>query len=121
MEKKRKEVKEHLKKVFSCFFICFFSCFFFFSFAGKSLDQGKMIINKKEFLVFRIGICDGFEKRNGKKHRAGEEFVFIALGWDQTGNPVWFPEPGPDYRVRAGEAYPMELLSYELLIDREKF
>jgi hypothetical protein len=90
--------------------------------SGYLVDcQGKMTIEKKDFSVFRIGIHDGFEKRHGRKSRAGEEFVFIALGWDQTGKPVWYPEPGPDYQLRDGEAYPMELLTYEFLGRREKF
>ncbi|MGD2084588.1 MAG: hypothetical protein PVH61_00240 [Candidatus Aminicenantes bacterium] len=90
--------------------------------SGYLVDcQGKMTIKNKDFTVFRIGIRDGLEAHHGKKYQAGTEFVFIALGWDQTGEPVWYPEPGPDYQLKEGEIFPEELLSYEFLVRRDKF
>ena len=37
------------------------------------------------------------------------------MGKDASGKTIWHPEPGPDYKVAEGEAYPERLLAYEFL------
>jgi len=79
--------------------------------SGYLIDgRGSFIIEDKYYATFRIGIRDGAEGR------AGDEFVFIARGEDESGNFIWHPEPGPDF-------YPAqeELFAYEFLSDRENF
>ena len=84
---------------------------------GGFLVDGKGAYNSggHTYFTFRIGITDGSE---GK---AGEEFVFIARGKDDSGNIIWHPEPGPDV-IPADEQQSNELyLPYEFLISRERF
>jgi hypothetical protein len=90
--------------------------------SGYLVDcQGKMRIDNKNFTVFRIGIRDGLEAHHGKESQAGIEFVFMALGRGKNGERIWHPEPGPDFRLKQGEAVPDSFFIYEFLLYREEF
>ena len=71
------------------------------------------------YSVFRVGLRDGLERADGLR-KAGEEFVFIAMGRDTSGNIVWYPPPGPDHQPAADEAFDV-LLPFEFLLNREDF
>jgi len=89
--------------------------------SGYLVDaKGKAIINGKDYSLFRVGVKDGLEKSK-EKSSAGEEFVFIARGDNKAGEAVWYPSPGPDYRLGEGEAVPEGMLAYEFLLNRDKF
>jgi hypothetical protein len=88
--------------------------------SGYLVDaQGKATINEMSYSIFRVGIRDGLEEKDGNRP-AGEMFVFIALGKEESGRPVWYPSPGPDYRLAQGEAVTEGMLAYEFLLYREK-
>lgn len=82
---------------------------------------GVLQMGDARFLAFRVGLRDGQEEE-GNECTAGEEFAFIALGYDEEGRQVWHPAPGPDFRPGKEESYPCELLVYEFLSpeDRER-
>jgi len=89
--------------------------------SGYLVDaKGKATIDEMNYATFRIGIRDGLEEKGGQRP-AGEMFVFIALGRDESGRSVWYPSPGPDYRPAEGEATTEGMLVYEFLLYREKF
>jgi hypothetical protein len=89
--------------------------------SGYLVDaKGKATINGTNFSAFRIGIRDGLEAKDGKA-AAGEEFVFIARGEKEPGQTVWYPSPGPDYKLAQGEAMTKEMLAYEFLLHRDAF
>jgi len=73
------------------------------------------------YSVFRLGIHDGEDEEYGETYAAGNEFVFLALGTDSTGSPVWFPKPGPDATPEEIAADADGFLSYEFLFDRDAF
>jgi len=90
--------------------------------SGYLVDsQGRLTIGNKHFSVFRIGIRDGSEKHHGEEYKEGTKFVFIALGWDNTGKPLWYPDPGPDYKLAKDEGVTEGMLSYEYLLYRKEF
>jgi hypothetical protein len=82
---------------------------------------GSLSQNGKRYSVFRVGIRDGEEAASLKEdiYRAGVQFVFIALGWDSAGNPVWHPACGPDYYLSPNGSVPEGALSYEFLFPGE--
>jgi hypothetical protein len=89
--------------------------------SGYLVDvKGKATINGINYSTFRIGIRDGSEKKNGKS-LAGDEFVFIARGEKESGRPVWYPSPGPDYKLADGGDVTEGMLAYEFLLNRKKF
>ena len=77
-------------------------------------SKGSLTAGEKNFSVFRVGIRDGTEDEKGK-YKAGEVFVFIAMGKDDSGKPVWYPEPGPDYKPAEDETAQEQLFAYEFL------
>lgn len=92
------------------------------SISGYLVDsQGSLTIGDKHFSVFRIGIRDGLEKHHGEDYKEGTKFVFIALGWGNTGKPLWYPDPGPDYKLAKDEGVTEGMLSYEYLLYRKEF
>ncbi|MCU0612724.1 MAG: hypothetical protein MUE60_13175 [Candidatus Eisenbacteria bacterium] len=89
--------------------------------SGYLVDAtGDLAFEGLHYSVFRIGIRDGAEAQYGDEFRAGSEFVFIALGWDNYGAQVWNPPPGPDYRPPEDESFD-RLLPYEFLLDHAAF
>ncbi|MFZ5866074.1 MAG: hypothetical protein ACOYXY_09355 [Thermodesulfobacteriota bacterium] len=89
--------------------------------SGYLVDaKGKATIDGTNYSTFRIGIRDSLEAKNGKA-AAGEEFVFIARGEKEPGKTVWYPSPGPDYKLAPGEAMTKEMLAYEFLLHRDAF
>ncbi|MEW6530117.1 MAG: hypothetical protein AB1473_04720 [Thermodesulfobacteriota bacterium] len=89
--------------------------------SGYLVDaKGKATINGTNYSTFRIGIRDGLEAKNGKA-AAGEEFVFMARGEKESGQSVWYPSPGPDYKLAPGEAMTKGMLAYEFLLHRDAF
>lgn len=89
--------------------------------SGYLVDaKGKATIEGTNYSTFRVGIKDGLEKKNGQS-LAGEEFVFIARGETETGEPLWYPSPGPDYKFVEGQDVTAGMLAYEFLLHRKKF
>jgi hypothetical protein len=89
--------------------------------SGYLVDaKGKATIDGTNYSTFRIGIRDGLEAKDGKR-TAGEEFVFMARGELGSGQSVWYPSPGPDYKLAAGEAVSKEMLAYEFLLHWDAF
>lgn len=89
--------------------------------SGYLVDiKGKLTIEHQDYTTFRIGITDGFHDDSGK-HPAGEEFAFIAFRKTTDGKALWYPCPGPDYKLKDGEALPESLLIYEFLLNRKRF
>ena len=82
--------------------------------------KGKATIEGAIYTIFRVGVRDGTEERDGKS-LAGEMFVFLALGRDQSGLTHWYPAPGPDYSLAEGQAVTLDMLAYEFLLHRDKF
>jgi hypothetical protein len=81
--------------------------------------QGVLTRGEDVYRLFRVGVRDGTEETQGM-NKAGEEFVFIALGENNSGETAWFPPPGPDLQPSPGEAVDA-LLPYEFLMEREQF
>jgi len=91
-------------------------------FPGFLIDAlGTLRENGTGYTVFRLGIHDGADEQFGPMYAAGNEFVFLALGFDSTGSPVWRPDPGPDASPEEITANPDGYLSYEFLLQREEF
>ncbi len=89
--------------------------------SGYLVDaKGKATIDGTNYSTFRVGIQDGLEKKNGQSS-AGEEFVFIARGEKETGEPLWYPSPGPDYKFTEGQDVTAGMLAYEFLLHRKNF
>ena len=80
--------------------------------------KGKSTIDGATYTIFRVGVRDGTEQKDGKA-LAGEVFVFLALGKDKSGKLYWHPSPGPDASWEDGVTEGM--LAYEFLLGREKF
>lgn len=84
--------------------------------SGYLVDtKGALAIDHHEYSTFRIGITDGLDED------AGKEFIFMAFRKNTNGQAIWYPRPGPDYKLKEGEVVPESLLIYEFLIDRERF
>jgi hypothetical protein len=79
--------------------------------------KGKWTHKGKTYKVFQIGIRDGTDECEGK-YKAGEIFVFIALGKGKSGE-FWYPPPGPDIWPPRSAA-DSSMLDYEFLIDRKR-
>ena len=89
--------------------------------SGYLVDtKARLTIDHQDYSTFRIGITDGFDEDTGK-NPAGDEFVFIAFRKNAKGEAFWYPRPGPDYKLKEGEAVPESSLIYEFLINRERF
>ena len=87
--------------------------------SGYLIDaKGTWKHKDQKFSVFRIGIRDGSEERKNKLF-AGEEFVFIALGEDKSGEKIWYPPPGPDYEIKENKVVPEAYYFYEFLLERQ--
>lgn len=82
--------------------------------------KGRANIDGNDFSSFRVGIRDGSDYKSGN-YSAGEEFVFIARGENKSGQAVWYPSPGPDYKLGEGEAVTEGMLAYEFLLKRKDF
>jgi hypothetical protein len=88
--------------------------------SGYLVDAlGTMESGDATYTLLRVGIRDGLEHADGLR-AAGEEFVFLALGRDSSGNSAWHPSPGPDYTPGEGEPVD-DLLPYEFLLWRDRF
>lgn len=88
---------------------------------GYLIDSlGSLNQEDKTYTLFRVGVRDGTDNFEGYSE-AGQEFVFIALGKNRAGEIKWYPSPGPDYDHPKIEPFPIELLAYEFLVDREEF
>jgi hypothetical protein len=88
--------------------------------SGYLIDAlGNATIDGAKFSTFRIGIRDGREEEHGLP--AGEVFVFIAHGREDSGGSAWYPHPGPDHEPGPEEAITEGMLAYEFLIGRERF
>ena len=81
--------------------------------------KGKATIKDTIYTIFRVGVRDGTDERDGKS-LSGEMFVFIAFGKDKSGRPHWYPPPGPDIWPPRSEA-DSSILDYEFLLNRGKF
>jgi len=78
---------------------------------GYLIDaKGSLRIDRQKFRVFRIGVRDGMEEKDGL-WKAGSEFVFIAYGKTSGGKPVWYPKFGPGL-VPTEKSTPEEMSSY---------
>jgi hypothetical protein len=83
-------------------------------------SKGKACINGKLYTIFHVGIRDGSDLIDGK-YLAGEKFVFIASGKDESGR-YWYPAPGPDYNLVERDSITTDgMLQYEFLLYRENF
>jgi hypothetical protein len=72
--------------------------------------KGNMQMGKDTFRVFRVGIRDGLEEKNGL-WKAGDEFVFMACGKMAGGKTVWYPKAEPGV-VPNEKSTPEEMKSY---------
>jgi hypothetical protein len=81
--------------------------------------KGKAKIKGTTYRIFRVGVRDGTEEKDGKL-LGGEMFVFIAFGKDKLGRPHWYPPPGPDIWPPRSAA-DSSVLDYEFLLNRDGF
>lgn len=92
--------------------------------SGYLIDAlGDFNFQNNHYTIFRLGITDSPQGTGypGFPEGAGEKFVFIAKGLTPDSRPVWLPGLGPDFQPEPQDAVPEWILSYNYLLNRERF